>query len=359
MKREPPDRRLPFQLLQVVLELPRPARVPQLAERLRLDLPDALAGDVELAPDLFEGASATVLETEPQLEDATLAAGEALEHALDLLLQEFVRRGVGRCEGLVVGDEVPEVRVLFFADRRLERDRLLRDLHDLADLVGGDEHALGDLFRGRFAAELLEQATRHADELVDRLDHVDRDADRPRLVRDRAGDRLADPPRRIRRELVALAVVELLDRTDEADVPLLDEVQEAHAAADVFLRDRHDEPKVRLREVVTGIVALLDELVREPAQTALLVGVVADEHVEVLDHHGPHLLAEHDELAQALGTFGRPMDLRVRGKDPDHQALRVTLRSVDDGDELGDEDRGLGRDLLAVRFRLQRLAQPE
>src|SRR6266851_3023529 len=254
--------------------------MPQLAERLRLDLPDALSGDIEFAPDLFERAGASVLEPEPQLQDATLATGEALEHALDLLLEELVRRGVGRREGLVVGDEVPEVRVLFLADRRLERDRLLRDLHDLADLVGGDEHPLGDLLRGRLATELLEEAARHADELVDRVDHVDRDADRPRLVRDRAGDRLADPPRRVRRELVALAVVELLDGADEADVPLLDEVQEAHAAADVLLRDRHDEPEVRLREVVPRVVALLDELVREPAQAALLVGVIPNEEVE-------------------------------------------------------------------------------
>src|SRR5258708_15723190 len=245
----------------------------QLAQRLRLDLPDALAGDVELAPDLLEGPGAAVLQTESQLENATLAAGEALEDALDLLLEELVRGGVRRREGLVVGDEGPEVRILFLTDRRLERDRLLRDLDDLADLVGGDEHPLGDLLRGRLAAQLLEQATAHADELVDRLDHVDRDADRPRLVRDRAGDRLADPPRRVGRELVALAIVELLDGADEADVPLLDEVQEAHAAADVLLRDRHDEAKVRLGQIVPRVVALLDELVREPAQAALLVGV--------------------------------------------------------------------------------------
>ena len=104
-----------------------------------------------------------------------------------------MRRRVRRRERLVVGDEVPEVAVLFLADRRLEGDRLLRDLDDLADLVRRDEHPLSDLLRRRLATKLLEQAARHADELVDRLHHVDRDADRPRLVRDRARDRLADP----------------------------------------------------------------------------------------------------------------------------------------------------------------------
>src|SRR5438105_6468375 len=227
--------RRPFLLFQVVLELAAPRGMAQLAQRFRLDLPDALSRDVELAADLFERARAAVFETEAQLKHAPFAAGEAFEHALDLLLEELVARGVARGEGLVVGDEVPEVRVLFLADRRLERHRLLRDLHDLADLVGGDQHPLGDLLRGRLAAELLEQATRDADELVDRLDHVDRDADGPRLVRDGARDGLTDPPRRVGRELIALAVVELLDRADETDVAFLDEVEERHAAADVLL----------------------------------------------------------------------------------------------------------------------------
>src|SRR5207244_13614055 len=117
------------------------------------------------------------------------------------------------------------------------------------------------------------------------------DGDGPRLSRDSAGDRLADPPRRVCRELVALAVVELLDGADEADVPLLDEVQEAHAAADVLLRDRHDETEVRLGEVVPRVVALLDELVGKAAQPALLVRVVAHEKIEVLHEDGGPRLA--------------------------------------------------------------------
>src|SRR6185503_1320085 len=66
------------------------------------------------------------------------------------------------------------------------------------------------------------------------------------------GDGLADPPRRVRRELEALRVVELLDRADQAEVALLDQVEEQHPAPDVVLRDRHDEPQVRLDQLALG-----------------------------------------------------------------------------------------------------------
>ena len=113
----------------------------------------------------------------------------------------------------------------------------------------------------RLAAELLHELALDVHDLVELLDHVDRDADRPPLVRDRARDRLADPPRRVGRELVAAAVVELLDRADEAERALLDQVQERQAAAQVALGDRDDEAQVGLHHLLLGDqVAALDPL---------------------------------------------------------------------------------------------------
>src|SRR3546814_4332917 len=69
-----------------------------------------------------------------------------------------------------------------------------------------------------------------ADQLVDRLDHVDRNADGQRLIGDGAGDRLPDPPGRVGAELVATAIFELVDRLHQADIALLNQVQELQAA---------------------------------------------------------------------------------------------------------------------------------
>src|SRR5207247_8349342 len=119
------------------------------------------AGHVELAADLLEGSSPAILQPEPQLEDAPLAAGQGVQDGLDLLLEKLMRRCLGRRQRAPVLDEVAEVRILFFADRRLERDRLLGDLDDLADLLRGDRdllslgHRLGDLLDRRLTATLL------------------------------------------------------------------------------------------------------------------------------------------------------------------------------------------------------------
>ena len=156
---------------------------------------------------------------------------------------------------------MPELGLLLVADRLLERDRRLRRAPDLVDLVGRQVEVAGDLHRERLAAELGAQLPLGADDLVQLLDDVDGHPDRPRLVGERAGDRLADPPRRVGRELEALAVVELLGGADEADRPLLDQIEERQSLVAVALRDRDDEAEIRLHHLLLGaVVAALDPL---------------------------------------------------------------------------------------------------
>ena len=59
----------------------------QLAERLGLDLADALAGDREVLADFFEGVLAAVGEAEAQAQHLLLARGERVQHLVGLLAQ--------------------------------------------------------------------------------------------------------------------------------------------------------------------------------------------------------------------------------------------------------------------------------
>src|SRR5438093_3193393 len=302
------------------LELPAPTRMPQLAQRLRLDLADALAGDGEVLAHFLQRVLRAVAQAEAHLDDLLLARRERLEERLGLLLQVDVDNRLGRRDHVAVLDEVAQMRILLLADRRLQRDGLLRDLQDLADLRDRDVHPLGDLLRGRLAAQLLHQRPRRADQLVDRLDHVHRDADRPGLVGDGAGDGLADPPRGVGRELVAALVLELVHGLHQADVALLDQVQELQPAVRVLLGDGDDQAKVGLHQLLLGLLGLplaLDhgderalqlvgarvELVLDRVQQlALLVDLLAHELLVLVGHLVPELGVELADLVLGVAA---------------------------------------------------------
>ena len=113
----------------------------------------------------------------------------------------------------------------------------------------------------------MKQLALDADELVDGLDHVDRDADRARLVGDGARDGLANPPRGVGGELEALRVVEFLDCANQAEVAFLNQVEEEHAATHIAFGNGDDETQVRLDELVFCVESnLLDT--REAATLA-------------------------------------------------------------------------------------------
>ncbi len=61
-------------------------------------------------------------------------------------------------------------------------------------------------------------------------------------------------------ELEASLVVELLDRPDQADVALLQEVEETDPAADVLLGDRDDQAQVRRRQLLARVSAHAHDL---------------------------------------------------------------------------------------------------
>ena len=58
--------------------------VSELTQGLGLDLADALTGDAELSPDLFEGAATAIIEAETELEDAPFTTAQGIENAADL-----------------------------------------------------------------------------------------------------------------------------------------------------------------------------------------------------------------------------------------------------------------------------------
>jgi hypothetical protein len=74
------------------------------------------------------------------------------------------------------------------------------------------------------------------------------------LIGDGTGDGLTNPPGGVRAELVAAPILKLLDGLHQADVALLDEVEELESAVGVLLGDRDDEAKVGLDQLTLGLL---------------------------------------------------------------------------------------------------------
>src|SRR6516164_937390 len=116
--------------------------------------------------------------------------------------------------------------VALFADRCFERERLLGDLQRLAYLFERHMELLGKLLRRRLAAYLFEHLPTRTHDLVDNLNHVNGHTNGARLIRERAADRLSNPPGGVGRKLKSAPILEFVDGLQQADVAFLDQVEE-------------------------------------------------------------------------------------------------------------------------------------
>src|SRR5688572_10680752 len=91
---------------------------------------------------------------------------------------------------------------------------------------------------------------------VDGFADVDGEADGAALIGDGAGDRLPDPRSGVGREFVAAVVVEVVGGLHQADVPLLNEIEEGEATADILLGHGNDETQVGPDQVGTSQLAV-------------------------------------------------------------------------------------------------------
>ena len=148
----------------------------QPVERLRLDLPDPLAREAELAADLLEARGLLgVAEPEPELEHPALPLvqlGQRLSEPLPL------ERAVGELDRILagrVGEEVAELLVAV-ADRLVERDRRLDGVERLLGVTQLQLRRLGKLLDGRRPAELGLEPLARAPQLGPALLDVDRES---------------------------------------------------------------------------------------------------------------------------------------------------------------------------------------
>jgi hypothetical protein len=165
---------------------------------------------------------------------------QARPHVVDLGL------GVG------IGQEVTQFRPAILADVGRQRDGIGPDPHQVEHPVLRKVERFGQFgHTGRTPQGLLHLVLglTHAQQVVV---GARRQPHRGSGGGDAPGDELADPPHPIGGEPEALVVIELLHRTDQAQVAFLHQVQQRQPGRLIALGDRHHQTQVGVDEVLAG-----------------------------------------------------------------------------------------------------------
>src|SRR5450759_347883 len=237
--------------------------VPQLEQRLLLDLPHSLARDLQQRTDVLERHRIGAIKSEVEAQNLGLSLFQGGQRFLDRLRQRLLERDLVRSRIHVVGEIIEQAIVLARRHRRIERQMHLRDHHRLGDFVLADVHAFRDLEVGRLTTELLEEAARSLPDAVQRPGAIERHTHDARLLGQRLEDRLADPPHRVRDELDALRLVEFVGGANEAEVALVDQIGECDSLILIFLRYGDDESEIRSDECIEGFLIIQADALRE------------------------------------------------------------------------------------------------
>ena len=116
----------------------------QLPQCFGFNLANTLAGDPEFLAHFFQRVLSPIFQSKSHLDDALFAGSKHIQNLLGHFFEIDVDDRISRRNDAAIFDAIAKVRIFLFADRRLERNRLLRALENLADLVNpADPEDLG------------------------------------------------------------------------------------------------------------------------------------------------------------------------------------------------------------------------
>ncbi len=102
--------------------------------------------------------------------------------------------------------------------------------------------------------KFLHHLPRNAQQFIDDFHHMHGHANGARLVGDRAGHGLANPPGGVGGELIPAAILKFIHGLHQAHIAFLDQVEKLQAAVRVFLGDRDHETQIGFHQFAFGVL---------------------------------------------------------------------------------------------------------
>ena len=263
----------------------------------------------------------SVAEAITQLDNLALAVAESLQNLIKLATQILNLRLLRRVARTFVGEKIPVMAVVAIPDGTIKTDRIAIHEHDLLCEIERGACCGGGFFNRRFASVLLNQFSRGVSNLLHRLDHMDGNTNRARLVGDGARDRLTNPPSGVGAEFEPATIFELVDGAHQPRVSFLNEIEEVQTAVAIFLGDGDDEAQVSFRETLLRLLVFGVNKARGLNATAQARG-------SLLRH-----LKDVAELHDLDVTFLRGTSLLTAASDlllKIIDALAITIEGIED-----------------------------
>src|SRR6476661_9992578 len=233
----------------------------QLLQCLRFDLANTFAGQSERLAYLAERVVGHS-DPKPHPQNALLAGrqlGQDLRHAVSK--RSSLRRGM-RTDRVRRLDEIGQGDIAILADGNIERRGLLHQRHRLLDVRLCDTGARCNLGGPWLAPVLLMKFAPLAMNLHCGFRHVLGDANYAALVGHSARDRLPNPPSGIGRDLDAMPIIVLFDRTHETEIAFLDKIRKVQGAVtSILLGDGNHETEMRTHHFLAQPLQLSPRLV--------------------------------------------------------------------------------------------------
>ena len=208
------------------------------------NLADTFSCYIELFTYFFQCSCSAVFQTKTQAQNLFLSVCQCIQNFHQLFFQQSESCCFCRRRDIIIGDEVTQMAVFFFADRCFQRNGFLCDLHDFTYFFLRHLHFLCQFFCGRFTAQFLQQLSGNADEFVDCFYHMHRDTDGSCLIGNGTSDGLSDPPCCICGEFKAFMEVEFFNGFDQTQVTFLNQIQEQHTTANISFCDTYYQTQV-------------------------------------------------------------------------------------------------------------------
>ena len=153
-----------------------------------------------------------------------------------------------------IGDSIHHRAVRFGAHRRIHGGHALIEAQQALHVRRGSIQHVRYFFCTGFVIKLLGQLTGRPQVNIEFLHHMDRQANSAGLVHDAALDRLPNPPGGVGGETETALRVEFFHGANQAQVALLDQVQQRKPAVDITTGNLHHQAQVALDHPAAGTV---------------------------------------------------------------------------------------------------------